>query len=93
MYGGGERGRFRVDQRGWKRGEVCDGEGGGYPAGTTMHLIINSLDTRGWMSDRVSSRAVVEKRDREDRIEGVRRGLLQKRRSVENGGAKGEEGE
>lgn len=55
-----------------------------------MHLIINSLDTRGWMSDGVSSRAVVEKRDREDRIGGggVRRGLLQKRRSVENGGAR-----
>lgn len=40
-----------------------------YPAGTTMHLIINSLDTRGWMSDGVSSRAV-EKRDREDRFGG-----------------------
>lgn len=29
---------------------MCDGVCG-YPAGTTMHLIINSLDTRGWMSD------------------------------------------
>lgn len=49
-----------------------------------MHLIINSLDTRGWMSDEVSSRAV-EKRDREDRLGGaegkrVKRGLLQERR-------------
>lgn len=34
-----------------------------------MHLIINSPDTRGWMSDGVSSRAV-EKRDREDRAGG-----------------------
>jgi len=34
-----------------------------------MHLIINSLDTRGWMSDGVSSRAV-EKHGRKDRVGG-----------------------
>lgn len=54
-----------------------------------MHLIINSLDTRGWMSDGVSSRAV-EKRGREDSGLGERSGgLLQKRRSEENGGSEG----
>lgn len=36
-----------------------------------MHLIINSLDTRGWMSDGVSSR-VVEKRGRRTSLGGER---------------------
>lgn len=65
-----------------------------------MHLIINSLDTRGWMSDGVSSRAVVEKRDREDRIggggEGVcyRSGGRWKTEGREGGGGRvNEEGE
>lgn len=40
-----------------------------------MHLIINSLDTRGWMSDGVSSRAV-EKRGREDSGLEERRGFV-----------------
>ena len=43
-------------------------------AGTTMHLIINSLDTRRWMSDGVSPAADGEQRD-DSGGEGV--GLLQ----------------
>lgn len=56
--------------------------------GTTMHLIINSLDTRGWMSDGVSSRAV-EKRDRVDRV-GGEKGFVAE--AEENGGLGGERG-
>lgn len=59
-----------------KRG--CTSRGGGRH--TTMHLIINSLDTRRWMSDGVSSRGV-EERGGGGRGEGNARGLLQKWRS------------
>lgn len=41
----------------------------GVGIGTTMHLIINSLDTRRWMSDGVTSRGVEESAGR-----GVARG-------------------
>lgn len=41
--------------------------------GTTMHLIINSLDTRRWMSDGVSSRGI-EERGGESR--GKRKGFV-----------------
>lgn len=47
-----------------------------------MHLIINSLDTRGWMSDGVSSRAVEKQGGH--RVGGERGDVLQKRRSEEN---------
>ena len=41
-----------------------------------MHLIINSLDTRRWMSDGVSPAADGEQRDGVRRGEGEARGLV-----------------
>lgn len=67
-----------MGRQGWKEG--CAAESGN-PAGTTMHLIINSLDTRrdwcltGFRQERSRRRA------------DWRRDLLQKWRTVENDGS------